>query len=36
VMAEAAVRNHLLQLDGDYTEREITERQRACMDGGPA
>ncbi len=36
VMAEAAVRNHLLQLDGDYTEREITERQRACMDGGAA
>lgn len=36
VMAEAAVRNHLLQLDGDYTEREITERQRACMDGGTA
>ena len=32
VMVEAAVRNHLLRLDGDYTEEEITERQKSFME----
>lgn len=34
VMVEAAVRNHLLQVEGDFTEKEISERQKAAMAAG--
>ena len=34
VMVEAAVRNHLLRVEGDFTEKEISERQKAAMAAG--
>ena len=34
VMVEAAVRNHLLRVEGDFTEQEISERQKAAMAAG--
>ena len=34
IMVEAAVRNHLLRVEGDFTEKEISERQKAAMAAG--